>query len=139
MAGTDDIRAQVDFSRAGRRSGRPARLATVVVEELADRIISGSLAEGDVLPTEDALCREFGFSRTVMREGLKLLEERGLIRVEQGRGTTVQPRVAWNLLDPEVLKIALEYDRDLVLLDDLIAVRRLLEGEMARAAAARLS
>jgi DNA-binding FadR family transcriptional regulator len=139
VTGIDDARAQIDFSRGGRRSGRPARLATVVVEELADRIIGGSFAEGDVLPTEDALCREFGFSRTVMREGLKLLEERGLIRVEQGRGTTVQPRVTWNLLDPDVLKVALQYDRNLILLDDLIAVRRLLEGEMARSAAARLS
>ena len=47
-----------------------------------------------MLPTEPALCEQFGFSRTVIREGLKLLEERGLVRVEQGRGTTVQPRTA---------------------------------------------
>ena len=75
----------------------------------------------------------------MIREGLKLLEERGLVRVEQGRGTTVQARDAWNLLDPTVLRIALVYDHDMVLLDDLIAVRRLLEREMARAAATRLS
>jgi DNA-binding FadR family transcriptional regulator len=74
----------------------------------------------------------------VIREGLKLLEERGLVRVEQGRGTTVQGRDAWNLLDPAVLRIALAYDQDMLLLDDLIAVRRLLELEMARAAATRL-
>ena len=115
---------------------RPARFAAVVVEELAQQIISGAFAEDDVLPTEPALCEQFGFSRTVIREGLKLLEERGLVRVEQGRGTTVQPRDAWNLLDPVVLRIALEYDHDLSLLDDLIVVRRVLEREMARAAAA---
>ena len=85
-----------------------------------------------MLPTEPALCEEFGFSRTVIREGLKLLEERGLVRVEQGRGTTVQPRSSWNLLDPVVLQIALEYDDDLSLLDDLISIRRVLEREMAR-------
>ena len=94
---------------------RPARLAAVVVEELAHQIISGALREGDVLPTEPALCEQFGFSRTVIREGLKLLEERGLVRVEQGRGTTVQPRDSWNLLDPVVLRIALEYDHDMSL------------------------
>ena len=71
---------------------RPARFASFVVEELAEAIVSGALAEGDVLPTEPALCEQFGFSRTVVREGLKMLEERGLVRVEQGRGTTVQPR-----------------------------------------------
>jgi DNA-binding FadR family transcriptional regulator len=122
-----------------RGSPRPARLATVVVEELAARIIGGVLPEGAVLPTESALCDEFGFSRTVLREGLKLLEERGLVRVEQGRGTTVQPRELWNLLDPTVLRIALEHDPDKALLDNLITVRRLLEAEMARVAATRLT
>jgi DNA-binding FadR family transcriptional regulator len=123
----------------GQRTRRPGRMASVVVEEIAHRILGGALQEGAVLPTEPALCEEFGFSRSPIREGLKLLEERGLVRVEQGRGTTVQGRDSWNLLDPAVLRIALVYDHDMVLLDDLIAVRRLLECEMARAAATRLS
>ena len=50
-----------------------ARFAAVVVEELSHQIIGGTLAEGDVIPTEPTLCEEFGFSRTVIREGLKLL------------------------------------------------------------------
>jgi GntR family transcriptional regulator, galactonate operon transcriptional repressor len=126
-------------ARDGRGSWRPARFATVVVEELAHQIIGGALAVGAVLPTEPILCEQFGFSRTVIREAVKLLEERGLVRVEQGRGTTVQPRDAWNLLDPVVIRIALEYDDDTSLLDGLVTVRRLLEGEMARAAATRLT
>src|ERR1043166_4383006 len=100
---------------------RPARFASLIFEELGPRVIGGTLAGGDVLPTEPALCEEFGFSRTVVREGLKLLEGRGLVRVEQGRGTTVQPRGSWNLLDPDVLRIALDYDDDMSLLDDLIS------------------
>jgi DNA-binding FadR family transcriptional regulator len=123
----------------GSRARRPARMASLVVEEIAHRILGGGLPEGAVLPTEPALCDEFGFSRSVIREGLKLLEERGLVRIEQGRGTRVQGRDSWNLLDPAVLRIALAYDSEMVLLDDLIAVRRLLEREMARAAATRLS
>ena len=128
-----------ELRRDGGRQRRPARFASVVVEELANLIIAGHYAEGSVLPTEPALCEEFGFSRTVVREGLKLLEERGLVRVEQGRGTTVQPRSSWDLLDPVVLKIALAYDDDLTLLDDLISIRRLLEREMAAQAATRLT
>jgi DNA-binding FadR family transcriptional regulator len=120
-------------------SRRPARFASVVVEDLAREIVSGKWAEGDLVPTEPALCEEFGFSRTVIREALKLLEERGLVRVEQGRGTTVRPRDSWNLLDPVVLRIALEYDHDMSLLDDLMTVRRVLEREMASAAAERLT
>ncbi len=124
---------------AAKGNWRPARFAAVVVEELSERIVSGALAEGEVLPTEPALCEEFGFSRTVVREALKLLEQRGLVRVEQGRGTTVQPRSSWDLLDPDVLRIALSYDDDLSLLDDLISVRRVLEREMTAQAAGRLS
>lgn len=111
----------------------------MVVDELGQQIISGRLPTGTVLPTEPALCEQFGFSRTVVREGVKLLEERGLVRVEQGRGTTVQPRDAWNLLDPVVIRIALEYDTDVSLLDSLIRVRRVLESDMAMTAAARLT
>ena len=117
---------------------RPARLASVIFEALGDQIIGGVVEEGDVLPTEPALCEEFGFSRTVVREGLKLLEGRGLVRVEQGRGTTVQPRSSWDLLDPDVLHMALEYDHDMSLLDDLMTVRRVLEREMAAKAAGKL-
>jgi DNA-binding FadR family transcriptional regulator len=120
-------------------SRRPARFASVVVEDLAREIISGKWAERDLVPTEPALCEEFGFSRTVIREALKLMEERGLVRVEQGRGTSVKPRSSWNVLDPLVLTIALEYDHDMSLLDNLITVRRVLEREMASAAAERLT
>src|SRR4051795_13554657 len=127
------------LTRDGTTSRRPGRLASVVVEELVHGIVSGKLAEGEVLPTEPTLCEEFGFSRTVIREALKLLEERGLVRVEQGRGTTVQPRNAWNLLDPVVLQIALEHDHEMALLDNLMTVRRVLEREMAHAAAGRLT
>jgi DNA-binding FadR family transcriptional regulator len=134
-------RASVETAsqRQGNLQWRPARFASFVFEELGHRIIGGVLGEGHVLPTEPALCQEFGFSRTVVREGLKLLEGRGLVRVEQGRGTTVQPRSSWDLLDPDVLRIALEYDRDMSLLDDLMMVRRVLEREMAAAAAHRLT
>ncbi len=128
----------LDPIQNGRAQRRPARFASVVVEELAHLIIGGTYGEGDVLPTEPALCERFGFSRTVVREGLKLLEERGLVRVEQGRGTTVQPRSSWDLLDPVVLQIALEYD-DMSLLDDLISIRRVLEREMAAEAAGNIT
>jgi GntR family transcriptional regulator, galactonate operon transcriptional repressor len=121
-----------------RGSWRPGRFASVVVEELAHRIIGGGLPTGEVLPTEPVLCEQFGFSRTVIREGVKLLEERGLVRVEQGRGTTVQPRSSWNLLDPVVIRIALEYDADMSLLESLVTVRTVLESDMARVAATRM-
>jgi GntR family transcriptional regulator, galactonate operon transcriptional repressor len=92
-----------------------------------------------VLPTESVLCTQFGFSRTVIREAVKLLEERGMVVVEQGRGTTVQPRSGWNMLDPLVIRTALVHDTDMSLLDSLVSVRRVLEEEMAHAAVDRLT
>jgi DNA-binding FadR family transcriptional regulator len=139
-AGDEPARGGIPWTlTGGKRSLRPGRLASVVVDELAHQIIAGRLATGEVLPTEPVLCKEFGFSRTVIREGVKLLEERGLVVVEQGRGTTVQPRSAWNMLDPLVIRTALEHDDDMSLLDSLVAVRRVLEQEMAQAAAERLA
>jgi len=136
---TDPQLSQPTAGDHARAAWRPARFASVVVGEMARRIISGVLATGDVLPTEPSLCAEFGFSRTVIREALKTLEERGLVRVEQGRGTTVQPRAVWNMLDPLVIRTALELDEDMSFLDSLVTVRRVLEQEMARAAAAGLA
>src|SRR3954454_19110973 len=123
----------------GTRYRRPGRLAEVVVNDLARQIVGGQHAENDVLPNEPALCEQFGMSRTVVREALKMLEERGLVRVEQGRGTTVQPRNSWNLLDPVVLAIARAQDGKMSLLGNLVAVRAVLEREMAAAAASRLT
>ncbi len=80
----------------GAVSGRPARFASFVLDGLTTRIVRGDFPPGTVLPTEPALCKEFGFSLTVVREALKLLEERSLVRIEQGRGTTVQPRESWS-------------------------------------------
>ena len=78
--------AEATPQRRANLQWRPARFASLIFEELGHRIIGGALADGDVLPTEPALCEEFGFSRTVVREGLKLLEGRGLFASSRGEG-----------------------------------------------------
>jgi DNA-binding FadR family transcriptional regulator len=114
---------------------RPARLGAVVVSELLNRIVSGELPPLSTLPNEPALCEAFGVSRTVIRESVKLLEEKGLVRVRQGQGTTVTPKDDWNLLDPIVLESSVSHDHELRILDDIVEVRRVLEAQMARQAA----
>lgn len=110
---------------------RPARLGTAVVDVLLDRIVSGELEPGTLLPTEPRLCEVFGVSRTVIREAVKILEQKGLVRARQGQGTKVALPDEWNLLDPMVLAASVHYDKDLRILDDLVNVRRVLESEMA--------
>ena len=116
---------------------RPARLGTAVVDVLLDRIVSGELEPGTLLPTEPRLSEVFSVSRTVIREAVKILEQKGLVRARQGQGTRVALPDEWNLLDPMVLEASVRHDKDLRILDDLVEVRRVLEAEMAREAAMR--
>ncbi|WP_225102177.1 FadR/GntR family transcriptional regulator [Streptomyces sp. CoH27] len=110
---------------------RPARLAHAVVESLTDTIVSGALPPGSTLPVEPELCETFGVSRITVREAVKSLEAKGLVRARQGSGTTVTQPEEWNLLDPVVLAATVQYDDTLVVLDQLVAIRSALEAQMA--------
>ncbi|MGW2722010.1 FadR/GntR family transcriptional regulator [Streptomyces sp. NPDC001492] len=114
---------------------RPARLAHAVVESLTDSIVSGAIPSGSTLPVEPELCETFGVSRITIREAVKSLEAKGLVRARQGSGTTVTPSEEWNLLDPVVLAATVRHDDELVVLDQLVGVRSVLEAQMAAQAA----
>lgn len=114
---------------------RPANLANAVAAELVGRIVGGQHAPGTALPPEPALCDTFSVSRTVVREAVKMLQEKGLVQVRQGSGTTVNPPTLWNMLDELVLAASIAEDDGLSVLDDLVVTRRLLESDMANAAA----
>jgi GntR family phosphonate transport system transcriptional regulator len=60
-----------------------------IAQALADDIQSGALAPGAQLPTEAALARHYGVNRHTARRAVAELEDRGLVRVHQGRGTFV--------------------------------------------------
>lgn len=109
---------------------RPARLSLVVIDVLADRIVSGEYGSGTLVPPEPVLCRSFDVSRSVVREALKVLEEKGLLTVRRGHGTVVADADEWNLLDPIVLAATIRHDEQRVMIDDLIAVRAALEADM---------
>ncbi|MEO7720393.1 MAG: FadR/GntR family transcriptional regulator [Pseudolysinimonas sp.] len=114
-----------------------ARLGVAVVTDLVAAIVTGDLGPGEVLPPEGTLSQQFGVSRTVIRESVKRVEEKGLLTVAQGRGTSVNPPSSWNVLDPVVLSALVDHDDSLGVLDDLSVVRASLEGSMAAGAAER--
>lgn len=120
-------------------AGRPARLSVVVINDLVDRIVSGDYRSGHLLPPEPALCQSFDVSRSVVREAVKALEEKGLVRARQGHGTTITLPDEWNVLDPLVLHAAIRHDDTLQILDDLVEVRAALECDMVRTAAQRMT
>ena len=52
-------------------------------------ISSGLLKAGDQLPSETELCQRFAISRSTVRQALREVDEQGLIRRQQGRGSFV--------------------------------------------------
>jgi DNA-binding FadR family transcriptional regulator len=124
------------FLGAGDARVPAARLGVAVVHDLVSAIVTGEVAPGELLPPEGPLSAHFGVSRTVIRESVKRLEEKGLVTVVQGRGTQAQPSTSWNILDPVVLSVLLENDSSLGVLDELAIVRSALEGTMSADVAA---
>ena len=113
------------------------RPADLLMRALVDSIVARKYDAEEAIPPEAALAEHFGVSRTIVRESMKRLEEKGLIAVQQGRGTLVQPHSSWNVLDPLVLSAIIAHDEELHTLDELTLVRAALEGVMAAQAAER--
>ena len=59
---------------------------------LHDEIARGAIAPGNALPTEQALCDQFGVSRITVRRALADLAEQGYIERRQGVGSFVRQR-----------------------------------------------
>ncbi len=71
------------------------RLYEEIVNQIQDLIINEDLRLGDKLPPESELIGKFGVSKSVVREAIRALEERGLVTVKHGRGVYVsQPSSA---------------------------------------------
>jgi GntR family transcriptional regulator, transcriptional repressor for pyruvate dehydrogenase complex len=64
---------------------KPAKAAQVVAQQIKDAVLNGKLGIGDKLPAERNLIEQFGYSRSVVREALRLLEDDGLIALQAGR------------------------------------------------------
>lgn len=109
------------------------KLRDQVTERLAEMILSGEFSEGDRLPPERRLVEDLGVSRTVVREALNLLESRGLIRIEHGRGAVVSGTGLPAVRD--TLQFYLRSRPETML--ELLEVRRALEIEVAGLAAER--
>ena len=71
--------------------------------KIGERICSGEFPPGSVLPNEAAWGKTYKASRTAIREGMKVLQAKGLISSRPKIGTVVNARHAWNVLDRDVL------------------------------------
>jgi GntR family galactonate operon transcriptional repressor len=90
-----------------------------------------------VFPNEADLCKQLGVSRSILREAVKVLEDKGLLEVRPRSGTRSKPRSEWHLLDPDVLCWQAETRMDPRLLRDLCEVRLAIEPTASGFAALR--
>lgn len=80
-------------------------------------VLEGRLQSGDIppstrLPSESALCKEFGVSRATVRQALRHLESRGLVRRVMNRGVFAGApdiHAGWTIQESEFLENALTH------------------------------
>ena len=114
---------------------REETLANRVVVELERVIVESRLGEGDRLPSERELAAQFGVSRTVIREAVRALSAKRLIRVAGGRGMVVL--APSTQAAAESMRLLLRVQESVGDAEKVAEVRRVLENEIAALAAVR--
>jgi len=111
------------------------QLYTQVAHRLQQLIVAESLVPGDKLPGERVLAARLGVSRTVVREAIRVLADRGLLKVKQGCGTYVRDLSAKDAAAPLGLLLKMRKCPDTA--ERLTEVRRTIEVDIAGYAAER--
>ena len=104
-----------------------------VAEELQRLIVDGHWQKGEQLPSEIELAKEFGVSRSALREALRSLSSMGLVQIRHGEGNFVWYPEAEDFLNP--LMPRLLADREDVLA--IMEARSMVEVKTAMLAAQR--
>lgn len=108
-------------------------LSKSVARQIEEAIQSKKLPLGDKLPAETDLATQFGVSRTAIREALRIVSAKGLIRIEKGRGIFVIEPSSDSVTDP--IQLYLKYNMEHNYALDLIHSRQIIEPSIAASAA----
>ncbi|MCV0429682.1 MAG: FadR family transcriptional regulator [Roseibium sp.] len=109
------------------------KTADAAVEQIENLILKGLLQSGDRLPSERDLADQMKVSRPVLRDALKILEDRDLIEARRGGGTYVCDLIGPIFSEAVVQLIA----RHPSAISDYFEFRRGIEGHAAAQAAVR--
>ena len=104
-----------------------------LAEKLMQKIHEGELQSGDRLPSERYLAKEYGVSRSVVREALRSMERIGCVEARMGGGTFVKSPEISDVIDP--LTLIVSQDSQFAL--EVTEARLILETEIVKLAAAR--
>jgi len=90
------VERQADGTGAHGEARVDTRLPTPLYHQiqviLRERIANGRYGEGELIPSEAELAKEFGVSRITVKRAVNRLAEDGLVDRARGRGTTVSAR-----------------------------------------------
>ncbi|MEU9018268.1 FCD domain-containing protein [Actinomadura sp. NPDC048394] len=111
------------------RTARRSSLVDQVIEQLRAEITGGSWPVGGKIPPEPVLSETLGVGRNTVREAVRALTHAGLLDSRQGDGTYVRAT--------SELSSAVRRRLETAELVEILEVRRGLEVEAARLAAAR--
>ena len=114
---------------------RQAKLSSQVADQIQELILSRDLKPGDRLPTEREMGETFEVSRTVIREAIRTLEARGLVKSQTGSGTYVRAMKGSDVVSSLGMYINTQHKP--FSLEALMEIRQVLEVEMVRLAAQR--
>lgn len=78
-----------------------------VLAALGAEIVSGTLPSGGIINLE-GVGAQYGVSRSVAREAVRVLESMGLVTSRRRVGITIQPQDRWNVFDPRVIRWRIE-------------------------------
>ncbi|CAK7261553.1 MULTISPECIES: FadR/GntR family transcriptional regulator [unclassified Shinella] len=109
--------------------------ASAIARQIGTAILRGEHAPGATLPGELELAVQFGASRNIVREAIKVLAGKGLVESRKKAGTRVRYRADWQMLDRELLAWRLEGGTEIGFATDLLALREAIEPAAAAAAA----
>lgn len=107
-------------------------LSQRIEAEIEDAIRIKKLKPDERLPTETALSKSYGVSRNALREALRSLDSKGLIRIEKGRGMFVNNYSLSQAVSSVNMFLEMNASRENLL--QIIRLRQMFEPEIAAAA-----
>jgi DNA-binding FadR family transcriptional regulator len=110
----------------------------MVADDLLDRIVAGEFPPSALLPGEQELTGQHDVSRVTVREAVKTLEAQGVVRIERGRGTFVNPLHRWTSMEA-VLRAAADGENDETASIQLIELRQIFETGASTLAATKIT
>lgn len=111
------------------------KLYKQVADQIQELILDDSIHAGDKLPGERELAEQMGVSRTVIREAIRVLSDRGLVQVKSGCGTYVRELSVKDAAAS--IELFLKLKQSPQSYQDVSEVRRMIEVEAAGLAAER--